>query len=71
MPHYQHKNGGRGHVFVDNLGKFTAVGIFGDNIFSQGLDLFNPMSDVKDIADLISDDPDEDGAGAQCESCGQ
>ena len=63
MPHYQHANGGRGHVFYGMLSSLTFVGAFGDGYVSQGLDFFNPISDVKDVVDLF-------GAGEGEESCG-
>lgn len=62
MSHYQHKNGGKGHIFYrDTLAGFTGVGIFGDNFFGNAIDFFNPVSDVKDVLDLLDEfnEPDE------------
>lgn len=71
LPHYQHKNGGRGHVFYQSLSGFTFIGAFGDNWVTQGGDLFNPISDVVDALDLLGvgqDGADEDGEDESC-SC--
>ena len=54
-PHWQHKNGGRGHVFYETISSLTAVSIFGDNFFGNEIDFVNPISDIKDIIDLGSD----------------
>ena len=69
MPHYQHKNGGRGHVFYESAVGFTAVGAFGDSLSTQALDFFNPVSDVVDVMDLLGiggDDADDEAD----ETCG-
>jgi hypothetical protein len=53
MKHYQHKNGGRGKVYYRALAAGTAVGLAGDNVAAQIVDFFNPISDVKDVVDLV------------------
>ena len=62
MPHWQHKNGGRSHVFYGALSSLTFVGSFGDHWTMQGIYFFNPISDIKDLVDLV----DEFGS----DSCG-
>ena len=52
-PHYQHKNGGRGHVnYVEKLGTI-GVATFGDNLLGQAVDFFNPMADVKEAIEIV------------------
>jgi hypothetical protein len=72
-PHYQHKNGGRGHVFYDVLTNLTAVGLFGNNILTEAIDFFNPFSDAKDVVDLFYDpeeEPSEEDQSESSPSCG-
>lgn len=47
-----------GHGFINR--NFTAVGIFGDNLFSEVIDFINPISDVCDLLDLIDSGPADD-----------
>jgi RHS repeat-associated protein len=54
-PHYQHKNGGRGHVFYKTLAAATAINWLGDNALGNTIDFFNPLSDVKDVIDLANE----------------
>ncbi len=71
MSHYQHKNGGRGHVFYELAAGFTFVGVFGDSMGTQALDFFNPISDVADILGLAGAGPEGEDAGEGAdESCG-
>lgn len=54
-PHYQHKNGGRGHInYVDKLGTI-GVATFGDGIVGNVVDFFNPAADVKAVVDLVKE----------------
>jgi hypothetical protein len=55
MPHYQHRNGGRGYIFYRVRG-WVAVGaglgawMFGeDSEAAEFVDFMNPVSDVQDI----------------------
>jgi hypothetical protein len=58
-PHYQHRNGGRGHIFYSAkewIGPWVAVGaglgaaVFGeDSEAAEFVDFMNPASDVQDI----------------------
>ena len=71
MPHYQHKNGGQGHVFYRAATGLTFTGQFGDNFATQALDFINPVSDVVDVMNLINGEDDESGdsdseEGASC-----
>ena len=52
LPHYQHKNGGRGHVFY--LERLATVGVstFGDNIVGQTVDFFNPAADAMAVYEV-------------------
>lgn len=48
--HTPNRNGAHGFLY-----SLTAVGLFGDNIFSQILDCINPISDIVDGLDLIDE----------------
>ena len=62
MNHYQHKNGGKGHVFYRSLAVLTFTNAFGDNALTQTMDFFNPISDVVDIMELASDNNETTGS---------
>ncbi len=71
MSHYQHKNGGQGHVFYRAATGLTFTGQFGDNWATEALDFFNPISDVVEVMDLVNGDDEESddsesGDGATC-----
>ncbi len=51
MSHYQHKNGGRGHVFYSVLEALTASAWLGENAAGDTYDATNPFSDIKSLID--------------------
>ena len=59
LPHYQPKHGGGVHAFYDTTKAFTAVGLLGDNFFTQFIDFFNPISDINEILDIIREAEEE------------
>jgi len=68
-PHFQHKNGGKGHVFYSTAASMTFVGAFGDNWATQAADFVNPISDAVDIVDLISEINNATGDSEGASSC--
>jgi hypothetical protein len=55
------------HVFYKTLALGTATALFGDNAFSEMVDFFNPISDVKDVIDMIGDMTGGDDDNASCD----
>lgn len=51
MKHWQRRTGGDCHIFY----RCTAVGAFGENGLTSLLDVFNPMSDINDLRDMVSE----------------
>lgn len=66
MPHYQHANGGRGHVFYRSVAALTFTNQFGDNIITNTLDLLNPMSDMVDLMDTLGLDGESINEASSC-----
>ncbi|MBQ0721654.1 MAG: RHS repeat-associated core domain-containing protein [Gammaproteobacteria bacterium] len=60
IPHYQHKNGGRGHVFYGKSrivipGAAIGASLFGEDSWAAEIvNFFNPLSDLQDVSDLVS-----------------
>ncbi|MCB1850400.1 MAG: RHS repeat-associated core domain-containing protein, partial [Gammaproteobacteria bacterium] len=59
--HYQHKNGGRGHVFYGTSSRIVIPGaaigssVFGEDSWGAAMvNFINPLSDVQDVSDLIT-----------------
>jgi hypothetical protein len=59
MPHYQHRNGGRGHVYYEargliGIGAGLGSAIFGEDTWGADVvDFFNPLSDIQDVWDFV------------------
>lgn len=72
LPHYQHKNGGKGHVFYRTLAPLTAGYYFGDSTAAEAMDFFNPASDAIEFLSLFGAGPDGsegDGGDGDCQDC--
>jgi len=52
--HYQPRGGG-GHVNYTVPGAALGITLFGDNVFGKAVNFFNPLSDVQDMIDVVTD----------------
>ncbi|MCJ9427803.1 hypothetical protein [Kordiimonas marina] len=68
MNHFQHRNGGTGHTFYQVIAGLTAAHYLGDDSnVAAVVDFFNPVSDVKEVIDVIDEEtsPSSDGEVSQ------
>jgi hypothetical protein len=65
QPHFQTR-GVRGHTWYKVVSSVALTTYFGDNIFAEIGDFFNPLSIGKDLADIYDEIFNDETEGQEC-----